>query len=377
MNSLFADYEKQLHQRASNHSLRKLTLPKAIFDFCSNDYLGLARNPELATLIEQELASISTLKIGSTGSRLISGNHEYTLQTEEYIAQTHHTEAALLFNSGYNANLAVLSTLPQRNDTVFYDELSHACIKDGIRLSLASRFPFKHNDINELDKKLSNTIGRKFVVVESIYSMDGDEAPLKELASISLKHEAILIVDEAHSTGNMGKNGAGLVCALGLEHDIPIRIHTYGKAMGCHGASVVANKIIINYLINFARPFIYTTAMPLHGVVTINCAYQYLKSNATTLQRILQKNIDLFTKSSQKLPAIISNSPIQAVIIGGNEKTRKTALEIQNQGFDVRPILSPTVKLGSERLRICLHVFNFEEEIEKLINTICKIEYFK
>jgi len=370
MNSLFADFEKQLHQRASNHSLRKLSLPRDITDFCSNDYLGLAQSTELAKVIQVEFQKIENIKNGSTGSRLISGNHEYTLQTEELIAKTHSTEGALLFNSGYNANLAVLSTLPQRHDTVFYDELSHACIKDGIRLSHASRFPFKHNDISELDKKLSNTTGKKFVVVESIYSMDGDEAPLRELAAICTKHEAILIVDEAHSTGNMGKNGSGLVCELGLEYDIPIRIHTYGKAMGCHGASVVANKIIINYLINFARPFIYTTAMPLHGVVTINCAYQFLKTNAEVLQKTLHQNIQLFRNLSQQLPAIISNSPIQAVIIGGNEKTRKTACEIQNQGFDVRPILSPTVKLGSERLRICLHVFNNEEEIIQLIKII-------
>ncbi len=361
-------WNKALDARKAEGLLRELRVVKNKIDFSSNDYLGLSRNQELHQRVDHAYQSSSLgNKLGSTGSRLISGNNVYFEQTEALLATVHLAESALLFNTGYMANLAVFSTLPQKGDTILYDELSHACIKDGIRLSMADRFPFRHNDLEGLENKLKKAKGQKYIAVESVYSMDGDFAPLKELVVLCEKYEAILIVDEAHSTGVFGKNGSGLVCELGLESQIPIRIHTFGKAMGCHGAVVVGPKELKPYLVNFARPFIYTTGMSLHSTIAIHESYLYLSQN-TYLQQVIKDRIQLF---NQLLPhsesKIKSESPIQAIVFPGNNHAKSKALELQMAGFDVRPILSPTVKKGSERLRICLHTFNSESDIGNLI----------
>jgi 8-amino-7-oxononanoate synthase len=369
MNSLAIQrWKDALAQRKDLGLLRELKTALAPIDFSSNDYLGLARNPILLERVEKTFRSLQIIqKLGSTGSRLISGHHPYFEETEEYIAKVHQAESALLFNTGYMANLAVFSTLPQKGDTVLYDELSHACIKDGIRLSLANRFPFLHNDLGSLEAKLKKATGQIFVAVESVYSMDGDFAPLKELVDLCEKYQAMLIVDEAHSTGIFGKNGAGLVCHWGLQDKVALRVHTYGKAMGSHGASVVGPKELKPYLINFARPFIYTTAVALHGIVSIREAYSFLETEGETLQKTLAKNITLFNQLTRELNhKIQSESAIHALLLDGNERTVQKAKAVQSQGFDVRPVLSPTVKKGSERLRICLHAYNSEEEIKKL-----------
>lgn len=363
-------WKTALNKRIEENSLRGLKLTNGLIDFSSNDYLGLAQNAELQNAVS--LAYENTLiknKLGSTGSRLITGNNEYFEETEVNLAKVHNSDAALLFNTGYVANLAVFATLPQRGDTILYDELSHACIKDGIRLSQADRFSFLHNNLESLENKIKKSKGQIYIAVESIYSMDGDFSPLKELVEMSEKYNAILIVDEAHTTGIYGKNGAGLVCELGLESKVTIRIHTFGKAMGCHGAVVVGEQVLKDYLINFARPFIFTTAMSLHGVLSISESYKYLSQN-THLQLTIKKSIQKFNSCIiSEIVRVKSDSPIQALIIPGNDKVRSFSVQLQNQGFDIRPILSPTVRKGSERLRICLHTFNNDEEIEQL----CKI----
>jgi 8-amino-7-oxononanoate synthase len=363
--------QNALESRRSEGLLRELRVVEDKIDFSSNDYLGLARNAELKAKVDEVYQSLTfTNKLGSTGSRLISGNSQSFEDLETFLADTHLAVSALLFNTGYMANLAVFSTLPQKGDTVLYDELSHACIKDGIRLSLAERFSFLHNDLHSLENKLKKAKGQVFVAVESVYSMDGDFAPLAELATLCEKYDAILIVDEAHSTGVFGGNGSGLVCELGLEKRIPIRIHTFGKAMGCHGAVVVGPKELRPYLINFARPFIYTTAMSLHSVVSIKESYRYLAQNAG-LQKSIAQNVKLFNSLiSGPTIKIQSESAIQALLFSGNENARKKAADLQNQGFDVRPILSPTVKKGSERMRICLHTYNTETEIKELVKAV-------
>jgi 8-amino-7-oxononanoate synthase len=267
----------------------------------------------------------------------------------------------------------VLSTLPQKGDVVFYDELSHACIKEGIRLSFAEKFSFKHNDLDDLKRKLEKCNAKTiYVAVESIYSMDGDESPLLAITELCKKFNAIIIVDEAHSTAHLGSGGNGLVCQLGLEKEIPIRIHTYGKALGCHGATVIAPKVITDYLINFARPFIYTTALPLHSLVNIKMAYQYLSSNNEEVNT-LNNNIALFKSLTNTLPKVESNSPIQAILIPGNEEVKTTATNLQKAGFDIRPIMSPTVKEGGERLRICIHTYNTEKQITELCGLLNKL----
>ncbi|HXA00356.1 MAG TPA: pyridoxal phosphate-dependent aminotransferase family protein [Cytophagaceae bacterium] len=362
---------KKLSGRELNGNLRRLTLNDHLIDFYSNDYLGLARSQDLSENINQEYSCQYGNMNGSTGSRLLSGNSEYCVELEEYLAQLFKAESALLFNSGYNANLSILSAIPQKNDTIIYDELIHTSLKDGARLSFAKRFSFSHNDLVDLEAKIQKGSGEIFVVIESVYSMDGDSAPLKEIIALCEKYKAALIVDEAHSTGIWGEKGNGLLCKLGIEQRVFARIHTFGKAMGVHGACICGSKDLIDFLINFARPFIYTTALPLHALISIKQSFEYLDKNIS-LQEISRKNISLF-KSGFKNPEgklIESESPIQAIKIGGNEQTKNMAESIRGKRFDVRPILSPTVKEGEERLRICLHTYNTSEEIRGLTELI-------
>ncbi|WP_158828377.1 aminotransferase class I/II-fold pyridoxal phosphate-dependent enzyme [Mucilaginibacter lacusdianchii] len=357
--------QQKLDQRREDGIFRRLKSANGLIDFCSNDYLGLARSLELQHQIEQEIERHGQVLNGSTGSRLLAGNSEYAEQLETYIAGFHSSEAALLFNSGYDANLGLLSSLPQRGNTVIHDELIHASIIDGIRLSHANRFNFKHNDLESLESKLKVSKGTCYVVVESIYSMDGDLAPLKDLAQLVKKYDANLIVDEAHATGVFGK---GLINESRLENEVFARIITYGKALGCHGAAVLGSAVLREYLINFARSFIYTTAAPFHQLASIKAAYQYLDMHAD-LNNDLFDIINYYTCAIEGVAAV-NNSPIQTVVLGSNEKAVQLANKLQSDGFDVRPILNPTVPAGSERLRICLHTYNTKNEISQLTQQI-------
>lgn len=373
MSDLFQDKWRQaLGQRKQQGLYRELTSAFWRYDFSSNDYLGLARSHDLLEKVDASFSSLSSVvKLGSTGSRLISGNLPLFEETENLIAQIHHAESALIFNTGYTANLAVFSSLPQRGDTVLYDELAHACIKDGIRLSMAERYPFLHNNLASLEAKLKRATGQVYVAVESVYSMDGDFAPLREMSVLCEQYKALLIVDEAHSTGIFGARGAGLVCEWGLQDRIAIRIHTYGKAMGVHGASVVGPKELRPYLVNFARPFIYTTAMSLHSLLSIREAYLFLAEHEKGLQTQIHHVIQFFNQEMEGLDnRIPSQSAIQALVFSGNENAFTISKRLQAEGFDVRPILSPTVKKGKERLRVCLHTFNTDAEIKRLASIV-------
>ena len=373
MSSLHQFINQKLQKRKEENSFRKLTHRSRLVDFTSNDYLGLARSEELFNLIKKKAEGLSH-RNGATGSRLLSGNDQYTEEVEQNLASIFNAESALIFNSGYAANQAVLSSIPQKGDTILYDELAHACIRDGSRLSLASRFPFLHNNLNDLEDRLKRAQGNIFIAVESIYSMDGDQCPLKELIALADKYDATIILDEAHSTGVVGKNGAGLSVSQELEKKIPIRVYTFGKAMGVHGACVAGSKILIDYLINFARPFIFTTAPAPHSICSIDCSFEYL-ANHLKLQQDLRDRINHFNDESDKLnlQKLSSNTQIQGIVIPGNERIKKVAEELQSIGFDLRPILSPTVAKGSERLRICLHTFNSPEEITQLIQQLSKL----
>ena len=312
-------------------------------------------------------------KNGSTGSRLLSGDSALAAEVENKLAGIFKSKASLLFNSGYSANLAVLSSIPQKDDTVVYDELSHASIKDGIRLSLAKKYSFRHNDLADLEKKISKSTGRIFVVVESIYSMDGDACPLTDLIKLSEKHNFSIILDEAHSTGVTGHDGAGLCVANGLQEKVDIRIYTFGKGLGVCGACVAGSENLISYLVNYARPFIYTTAPSQHAIASIGCAFDFLSKNLQ-LQQTLQKKIERFVGAAGVLAnRTQSLSAIQTLIIPGNNPVRQAAKSLQQNGFDVRPIVSPTVPAGAERLRICLHVYNSDQEIESLAKALMEI----
>lgn len=357
----------KLQERKDNLSIRNLSTNHPPFDFCSNDYLGFARSTELRKHIEDNVATVAHYLNGAGGSRLLSGNTQYTEETEQFIADFHLAESGLIFNSGYDANVGLLSSVPQRGDTIISDELIHASIIDGCRLSHATRYKFLHNNINDLETKLQLAKGNIFVVVESVYSMDGDIAPLLEISNLCEHYQANLIVDEAHATGIFGDNGRGLINQLNLTEKVFARIVTFGKAIGTHGAIILGSNSLRHYLINFARSFIYTTAAPIHNVVAIKSAYDFL--NKIDHQLIHQK-IALFRKAlmEQNIRALDSKSAIQGIVFSSNEATKHAATTLQNKGFDVRAILSPTVALGKERLRICLHTFNTDEEIISLVN---------
>lgn len=353
---------------------RHLQVQEGLIDFCSNDYLSFARSQKIQEQIKKNVSKIP-ISLGSTGSRSISGNSLFAENLEKELASFHDAEAALLFNSGYDANVGFFSSVPGKNDTIICDELIHASIIDGSRLSRASRFKFAHNDIDDLEKKLKQSKGNIFVAIESLYSMDGDIAPIKEIATLCNHYNANLIVDEAHATGIFGEKGRGLVNEYKLEGKIFARIHTFGKAIGCHGAIIAGTDTLRNYLINFARSFIFTTSLPLHSLITIKYAYEELMSesfdNSGLFRLIEYFKKDFLTPDDVFL--MESNTPIQSLIIPGNKRVKYISKQLQTKGLDVRAITSPSVQAGKERLRISLHLHNTIEEIDKLKQSLKEI----
>ncbi|WP_187261264.1 aminotransferase class I/II-fold pyridoxal phosphate-dependent enzyme [Pontibacter beigongshangensis] len=372
LNNVLQKLEQKLAEREAQGNLRQLKSTTGLTDFCSNDYLGLARSEQLKELIRQEAEKHRHLPIGATGSRLLSGNHPFMEELEAHIARFHKAEAALLFNSGYAANMGLLSAVPQRGDTIFYDEASHASLKDGIRLSFAKAYPFRHNNVDDLRQKLRLATGQVFVVAESVYSMDGDKAPLQELAQLCQEHRAALIVDEAHAIGLYGSKGEGLTVELGLEQQVFARVLTFGKAMGCHGAAVAGPAVLRDFLINFSRAFIYTTALPAHNLLALKCAYQLLPDLRRERERVNQLATYLYTELNKlnNIRCTPQNSVILSVFLPEAQQLKPLALALQNEGFDIRPVMSPTVPKGSERLRLIVHTFNTQQEIDGLLSAI-------
>ena len=369
----------RLTQRIESHSLRKLGIPNNLIDFSSNDYLGLSRSEIVFNQTHEYLIQSNLKKNGATGSRLLSGNHKLYLETEDCIAQFHQSEAALIFNSGYDANVGFFSAVPQRNDIILYDELCHASIRDGILLSNAKAYKFNHNDFEDLEKIIvRNPNATLYIVTESVFSMDGDCPNMEELVVLSDKYNCFLVIDEAHALGVFGENGEGLVQMLGLENHIFARIMTFGKGLGCHGAAILGSEELKSYLVNFARSFIYTTGLSPHAVAAILVAYQSLGSDKKSIHE-LKQNIIYFNQQlvlmGLKQLFVRSKSAIQSAIIPGNENVKSIAGELQKNGFDVKPILSPTVPEGQERLRFCLHSFNSKEEIGVVLQLLSKLVF--
>lgn len=367
MTSANQHIQKKLDERRASGAYRTLKPENNLVDFCSNDYLGFARSIDLKNNTDKEIAHYHKGLNGSTGSRLISGNLAYTEELEQQIATYHNSEAGLIYNSGYDANVGLFSSLPQRGDTIITDELIHASIIDGARLSHANRYTFKHNDLNSLEAKLQQAKGICYVAIESIYSMDGDTPPLLDILTLTEKYNAHLIVDEAHAIGLYKQ---GLINHLNLQDRVFARVVTFGKALGCHGSIVLGINLLREYLINFSRSFIYTTAAPFHQLASVKMAYELLKQSDETIDQ-LKSNISLFKSLiASNVELIDSDSSIQCILLKSNEKARGMAAELQNKGLDVRAILSPTVQQGLERIRICLHAYNTAEEITLLANTI-------
>ncbi|MFM7017356.1 aminotransferase class I/II-fold pyridoxal phosphate-dependent enzyme [Flavobacterium sp.] len=366
----------KLQQREANYALRELPFSKDSIDFASNDYLGFAKNETIFNETHEYLVQNNLKENGATGSRLISGNHSIYTTIENFIAKFHEVPAALIFNSGYDANVGFFSSVPQRNDVILYDELCHASIRDGIAMSNAKSYKFQHNDLEDLQsiiKRCHTEPVEVYVVTESVFSMDGDCPNLEELVSISKKYNCHLVIDEAHALGVFGESGEGLVQSLGFQNDVFARIITFGKGLGCHGAAVLGSDELKSYLVNFARSFIYTTGLSPHSVATIFIAYQQLQKGKVAMQK-LKQNIQYFNQvkaqNGLKSLFVYSKSAIQCAIIPGNEKVKSIAANLQENGFDVKAILSPTVPEGQERLRFCLHSYNSEEEIFNVLQLL-------
>ncbi|WP_298118223.1 pyridoxal phosphate-dependent aminotransferase family protein [Flavobacterium sp.] len=384
---------QKLQHREQNNALRKLPVSNNLIDFASNDYLGFANSEEIFNQTHQYLLE-NYIKInGATGSRLISGNHNLYQITEDFIADFHQSETALIFNSGYDANVGFFSSVPQRNDIILYDELCHASIRDGIQMSNAKSYKFQHNDFEDLEnlilkqksiqKNNCQTVPKLrefevlsieiYIVTESVFSMDGDSPNVEELINLCEKYNCYLVIDEAHALGVFGDSGEGLIQYQGLQNKVFARIITFGKGLGCHGAAILGSNELKNYLINFARSFIYTTGLSPHSVATILIAYQYLKSEKEAIQK-LKNNIQFFNREKLQMGLkpmfVYSKSAIQCAIIPGNEKVKSIASQLQENGFDVKAILSPTVPEGQERLRFCLHSYNSQKEISEVLQQL-------
>ena len=373
--------QQKLQQREEQNALRQLPIANNLIDFASNDYIGFAKNETIFHETHQYLLDKNIKVNGATGSRLLSGNHALYSETEDFISQFHQAETALIFNSGYDANIGFFGTVPQRNDVILYDELCHASIRDGIQMSNAKSYKFPHNDLEELEKLITKyqptTDNRQpitvYIVTESVFSMDGDCPNVEALTNLSEKYSAFLVVDEAHALGVFGQQGEGLVQSLGLEDKVFARIMTFGKGLGCHGAAILGSQSLKSYLVNFARSFVYTTGLSPHSVATILQSYKHLTKEKEALQK-LKSNIIFFNQEKMRLGLkplfVYSKSAIQCAIIPGNERVKNSATQLQQKGFDVRPILSPTVPEGQERLRFCLHSYNSESEITNVLELL-------
>ena len=374
----------KLEQRIENNSLRKLSSPNNRIDFASNDYLGFAKSETIFHETHSYLINNIIIQNGATGSRLLSGNHKIYQDAENHIAKFHQVESALIFNSGYDANVGFFSTVPQKGNLILYDELSHASIRDGIQLSNAKSYKFKHNDFEDLERLIQNQRPKTqepttiFIVTESVFSMDGDCPNVEELVKLSEKYNCNLVVDEAHALGVFGEYGKGVIQMLHLQDSVFARIVTFGKGLGCHGAAILGSQKLMDYLVNFARSFIYTTGLSPHSVATILVAYQHLETEKQALEN-LRENIIHFNQEKNLLglkPIFVrSKSAIQSAIIPRNETVKTIANQLQEKGFDVKAILSPTVPEGQERLRFCLHSFNSKEEISEVLNLLSALVF--
>ncbi|CAG8575905.1 1186_t:CDS:2 [Gigaspora rosea] len=361
--------ENILEKRKKRDLTRSLVVaPPSSVDFSSNDFLGLSRNKILHEKFLNTLITFPHPPLGSTGSRLLDGNSSYAESLDTYLAEFHNAESALVFTSGFDANVGFFSCVPQPGDAVIIDEFVHASVHDGVRNSRASLVTsFKHNDVENLKVVLDNVImkiGAKsniFVSVEGLYSMDGDIPPLKEIVEVLKPFNAYLYVDEAR-----------------LERHVFARLHTFGKALASNGAAILGPKILRSYLINYARPLIFSTFLSYSNLISIRCSYEIMSSKiGDQLRQNLMKLINIF-RSNIKLPhdnLLPSTSAIQGIIVPGNANAVRLSRILQKAGYNVKPIRSPTVPVGKERVRICIHADNTEKEILGLISVV--EDYFK
>jgi 8-amino-7-oxononanoate synthase len=371
-------------------------------DFSSNDYLGLAHDPVQHEAVESAYAQLVAVtdvtrlvpRLGATGSRLLSGDSTNFHNLEQYIAKRHNRPTAFLCNSGYDANLAVVSSLPA--DLIIYDEYAHNSLHMGMRLWQAQdpehkrMMSFRHNSTDDLQQKLQTLLAnnpkldhkveRVMVLIESVYSMDGDVAPVRAMLDVAHQFGAQVIVDEAHGLGIYGP-GTGVLAAERVEQHpaLACSIHTFGKAAGCHGAVVCGSTVFRDYLVNYGYPVIYSTALPLHSLATIRCSYDTmtgikgdrLRETVFQLVDMFRKNLEPFLATChEQVHLLPSTSPIQALMIPDNTACTEFCRRLftkSNRRIQLYPIKSPTVPQGQERVRIILHAHNTTEQVHTLV----------
>ena len=354
-------WQTKLDTREANQSLRQLKVIPPFTDFSSNDYLGFAHHDVFQQRLLDSISLQKRSLTSATGSRLISGNQELLTNTESLIANLHRYEDCLLLESGYQANLALFSCLLGRHDTYIVDEYIHRSVHDGCRLSDAKKWKFRHNDLEHLESLLQKATGDIVVAVESLYSMDGDWAPLTDLVMLTRRYRAKLIVDEAHA---LGVKGLGLVDELCLQKQVFATVKTYGKAMGVHGGAVLCLASLKAYLVNFAAPFIYTTAPSGIMAMSICESYNHLKQHPHFVEK-LERNIQFFIEKYQGNVKNIG-SPIQIILKSEIHQYDALVEELFDNQFQTYLVNAPTVTKGKERIRICIHADHTEQQILRL-----------
>jgi 8-amino-7-oxononanoate synthase len=366
-------YETYLHGLERKDRLRELTQAQGI-DFTSNDYLAFSGHPRLKATVR--IALEEGVPVGAGGSRLLRGNHPEHEALEEEAARFFQAKSALFFGSGYLANFALLSTLPQKIDLIVYDELIHASAHDGMRAGRAHVVAAKHNEVSSFEQAIRDWRtgggkGRVWIAVESLYSMDGDQAPLEELTALANRHDAFLLIDEAHATGVYGPQGRGLAADLEGQENV-ICLHTCGKALGVSGGIVTLSALLRAYLVNRARPFIYATAPSPLMTVAVREVLRILQEepeHQKNLQSLIAFANDVFAK---RLDMLASGSQILPIIIGDNARAVSLAQKLRQSGFDLRAIRPPTVPEGTARLRASITLQVNHEQVTGMFDTLAR-----
>ena len=366
-------HERALKALERRGRLRTLT-PRSGVDFSSNDYLGLAKSAELSEAVARALDR--GVAVGAGGSRLLRGNDPEHEALEAEAARFFGAESCLYFGGGFLANYALFSTLPNRGDLVIHDALIHASVLDGVRAGKATVASAAHNDADAFDDAIkgwreNGGTGRPWIAVESLYSMDGDQAPLADLATVARRHDGVLVIDEAHATGVLGPDGRGLGHALEGAPDV-VSLHTCGKALGTTGALVLAPRIIRDYLVNRARPFIYATAPSPLMAASVRAALDLVQSQTGTQRREQLASLVAFAGREivQKLGIETSGTHIQPIVLGADERAVSVAKRLIADGFDIRAVRPPTVPEGTARLRLSLTLNAGEEATARLVEAL-------
>ena len=379
MNSMDATLQAQLNLRREEHLYRtrlnvasgcSSTLSvegRSLINFCSNDYLGLASHPDISLALKQAADLYGT---GSGASHLVSGHSVVHQKLEEQLAQYTGRPRALLFSTGYMANMGVINALVGRRDLVLQDQLNHASLLDGGRLSQADFKRYKHVDMASLEQRLEQSSAeRKLIVSDGVFSMDGNLAPLSEISTLAKKHNAWLMVDDAHGVGVLGPQGGGLVEQLGMNlKQVPVLVGTLGKSFGTFGAFVAGSEALIETLIQFSRSYIYTTALPPAVAAATLASLKIVRQESWRRDKLVQL-VTRFRRGAEQIDLQLgaSNTPIQPVLINNDAKVVQVSQSLRDAGFLVGAIRPPTVPVGTGRLRITFSADHSEEQVDQLV----------